>query len=180
MQIEDFLFGVKNMPTIKGFNIDGNTYTYQDRNIAPEWVSGQNYGYGQIVYYNGLLYRCCASSSSDFFNYDSWEPITLSEAVNYYNILLREEFNDTLALIQYEGDTLVQTVSHLITPPLVNIDLSEINEGNIYESYIDRGINLVHFEKDEEGRICQIHNSMDDSTVNIIWEREEEPLVIGQ
>lgn len=174
MQIEDFLFGVKNMPTIKGFNIDGNTYTYQDENIAPEWVSGQWYDYGDIVYHNGELYRRYGSGYSGE-NFDgSWESITLSDALNNYEDYLREEFDDYLDGIQYEGRLLLQAFSRSITPPLIGIDLSEVGEGNIYEFYADRSINMIHFEKDEEGRICQIQNDMDGSTVNIIWEKEEE------
>lgn len=151
------------MPTIKGIYVDGIVYNYEDANIAPNFQNFHKYTTNELVFYDGILYRCIKNhNSAAYFDFSKWTQINLAEylAQNYYSIV-KNFMPDSLS----------------VDKP-VEYDFSHINSDNYFVETFENGDEFVfNVEKNSEGIINKIINTTNNSEITIIWEQNiKQPL----
>lgn len=159
---------MSNTPAIKGFNIDGQFYKFEDDNIAPAWEPYNNYSWRDMVLYKGNLYMCISShQGSDLFDTSKWEQLSISEYIreiilDYGNI--GATFDSISDKMQLFYDVLEDRLD-----PVVSFDFSNLSNDSFSENHLVGGQITFNFERDEQGRINRITNSRG-ADISVIWE----------
>ena len=156
---------------IKGFNIDGQFYKFEDDNIAPAWEPNIYYGWDDMVLYDGYLFRCVSyHQSSDQFDTNKWEQLPISEYIK--NVMPNYDVMDTIFNNISDQMALFYSVLEDRLDPVVSFDFSNLSNDSFSENHRIGGRVTFNFERDEQGRINRITNSRG-ADISVIWEQPD-------